>query len=105
MLFELYNFFPQILRNRRLLRRITEWSWRPGGDSRRDAVFSMCLSPDGTTLSTVHQSGRYTHWAVPSLRLIQSWKLPEQVRDRNMSMGERGGAWERNRYTVSGPFS
>ena len=62
----------------RRLKVAAQWSYWAGQEL--DGVYTMALSPDGTRLATVHHSGRFSVWQVPSLKLSKTWLLHEQVR-------------------------
>ncbi|KAJ8029007.1 Neuroblastoma-amplified sequence [Holothuria leucospilota] len=44
----------------------------------QDGIFKMCLSPKGTVLATIHQSGLLGIWDVPSMRRQKAWPKEEQ---------------------------
>lgn len=45
----------------------------------QDGIFKMCLSPKGTVLATIHQSGLLGLWDVPSMKRKKAWPKHEQV--------------------------
>ncbi|PIK59421.1 putative neuroblastoma-amplified sequence [Apostichopus japonicus] len=44
----------------------------------QDGIFKMCLSPKGTVLATIHQSGLLGLWDVPSMKRKKAWPKHEQ---------------------------
>ena len=54
-------------------------SWMSGQRAPQDGICSMALSPDGSLMITLHWSGRFSVWECPSLKLVQTWELDQQV--------------------------
>ena len=53
--------------------------WMSGQRAPQDGICSMALSPDGSLMITLHWSGRFSVWECPSLKLVQTWELDQQV--------------------------
>ncbi|XP_037384398.1 NBAS subunit of NRZ tethering complex [Talpa occidentalis] len=55
----------------------------------QDGIFKMSLSPDGTSLATIHFSGKLSIWAIPSLKQQGEWNQSEQPGFDDLNPGWR----------------
>ncbi|ELT90143.1 hypothetical protein CAPTEDRAFT_162693 [Capitella teleta] len=80
--YSLVTDYDQDLNSRRnrwqLMRSLSRYISHAWQQTELDGVFAMKLSPNGSHLIVVHQSGQLSLWTVPSLRLIRLWSQNQQ---------------------------
>ncbi|XP_077988543.1 NBAS subunit of NRZ tethering complex-like [Glandiceps talaboti] len=79
------------------------------GTKNQDGIFSMCLTPDGSLLATVHHSGQLALWDIPSLNRREVWNLQDQpgydeenpVNARTLKKNTKENPWKHNLIDVN----